>query len=63
MNEFYKKFSIKIKDMKDFGILLKLFLIDNVKEYKVEALKILKDKYIELLPNLQFDKCKDFFEN
>ena len=63
MNDFYKKLASKIKDMKDFGILLKLFLIDNAKEYKVEALKILKDKYLELFPTLQFEKCQDFVKN
>jgi hypothetical protein len=32
MNDFYIKLTDKIKDMKDFGILLKLYLIDNAKE-------------------------------
>ena len=63
MNDFYIKLTDKIKDMKDFGILLKLFLIDNAKEYKVDALRKLKDKYVELFPSLQMDKCQDFVKN
>ena len=63
MNDFYKTLANLIKDMKDFHILLKLYLFNNEKEYKIEAAKILKEKYIELFPNLQMENSPDFVDN
>ena len=63
MNSFYDKILSLIKSMKDFGLLYKLFLFDNSKEYKTEVIKKMKVKYIELFPTYNNKDCPNFVED
>ena len=63
INNFYDKITGLIKNMKDFGLLYRFFLYDNNKEYKTDVLKIMKKKYSDLLPTLQYDNCPNFVED
>ena len=63
MNDFYEKIASLIKDMKDFSLLFKLFLFNWSKEYNSEQLKIMKRKYMELLPTYRSELCPDFLQD
>ena len=62
MNAFYDKIALLIGNMKDFGLLYKFFLFNNEKAYKSDTLKIMKKKYIELLPTYKPEICSKFIE-
>ena len=63
INNFYNKITGLIKNMKDFGLLYRFFLYDNNKDYKTDVLKIMKKRYIDLLPTLQYDNCPNFVQD
>ena len=62
MEEFYKKIISLINDMKDFGLLFKFLLFRNndVKEYQDDAIKYMKERYIDLFPTYKKEVCPDF---
>ena len=60
--QFYEKIASLIKDMKYFGLLYKFFLIYKEKDYKSEILQIMKNKFMELLPKSNIERCQNFVE-
>ena len=63
MEKFYNTIADLIKNIKDFGILYKLFLIYDSQKYEKDSLKIMKKKYIDLLQTLEKEKCPNFVED
>ena len=63
LNAFYEKITSLIKDMKDFGLLFKFFIFNNQKDYESEVIKIMKKKYMELLPNYSPERCPKFLDD
>ena len=63
MEDFYKTLANLIKNIKDFGLLYKLFLIYDAKKYDNDSLKTMKQKYINLLQTLEKEKYKNFVED
>ena len=59
-DEFYNTLADLIKNIKDFGLLYKLFLIYDAKKYEIDSLKTMKQKYIKLLQTLEKEKYKNF---
>ena len=60
INNFYTKILSLIKDMKDFGLLYKFFLYNNAKEYKSEVILKMKNKYKNIFPTYNIEKCTKF---
>ena len=63
INSFYEKIAGLIRNMKDFGLLFQFFLFNNIKEYENESLNVMKKRYIDLFPTLQYDKSPNFVED
>ena len=63
IEKFYNTIADLIKNIKDFGILYKLFLIYDSQKYEKDSLKIMKKKYIDLLQTLEKEKCPNFVED
>ena len=63
INSFYEKIAGLTRNMKDFGLLFQFFLFNNIKEYKNESLNVMKKRYIDLFPTLQYDKSPNFVED
>jgi len=60
--DFSKKISSLITEMKDFGYLFKLFQIDQ-EEPRKEAIKAMQNRFIEILPTYNNKICVNFFED
>ena len=50
LEEFLKKISSLIKDLKDFRFLFKLYKIDNEASLRYDVIRLLQNKLLELLP-------------
>jgi hypothetical protein len=63
MENFYNTIANLIQNIKDFGILYKLFKIYESVKYEKDALKIMKKKYKDLIQTFDKEKCPNFIED
>ena len=63
IDNFYKAIADLIKNIKDFGLLYKLFINNDTNKYENEALSNMKNKYINLLKTLEKEKCPNFVKD
>ena len=59
-NDFLKKISLIIKEMKDFGLLFSFYNFYQDNEYKTEYISYMQKRYIEIFNTYSKEKCPNF---
>jgi len=63
LNYFFKKISLLIKEMKDFGLLFSFYNFYQDKEYKYELIYVMQKRFLEIFNTYSNEKCPNFIND
>ena len=63
IDDFFKKISSLILEMKDFGYLFKFFIVKQENTFEKKVIKALQDRFKELLPTYNNKECPNFIDD